>query len=212
MKKLYLMIFILSLMILACSTANLIPATSTPLPTVPFPTQTLPPTTTPTATVTPTQPPPTFTPIPTTLTPTATIVPATSTPPGQPTATVTTSGSVFDSVTLSGNLITWGQNCPASSVTITAHATSGLDIADVLLFVRLQSQSTGVTTRWSDGVSMHTDGAGTFTYRLLARGIPYSQDFQLAWVQYQLVATNSQNRIVGRTPVAINSITLSHCP
>ncbi len=223
MKKNYLLISILVLFVLACSTTDLLAPTATPLPTLPLPTETLPPTATPMPSLTPTQLPPTFTPVPT-LTATA------STPSTQaaPSATTTLQGSftpqasqtaappqgaVFDKLTTSGNMITWGLNCQETSVTFTAHAVNGYGITSVLLFTRLQSQSTGVTTRWSNGTDMHSDGAGMFTYSLSARGIPYYQEFQsVAWVQYQLVATDSQSRIVGRSDIVLNSITLTRCP
>ncbi len=224
-----LMISVVGLLVLACSTSDLIPATPFVAPTLPLPTETLPAAPTATASATPTQPiqptqtmepTATFTSVPTLIaagsSPTSTTSGAapTATAQSQPTATMTlAAGSVFTSVTASGNMITWGANCPNNSVTFAAQAVSGYNITSVLLFVRLQSQSTGVTTRWSNGTSMHTDGAGMFTYSLAARGIPYYQDFQsAAWVQYQLVATNLQNQIVGRSEIVSNGITLSRCP
>lgn len=220
MRKIHLMISILGLLILACSSTDLIPAVPTPVLTLPLPTETLSIVSTPTQAITPTQPTPTLTSLPTIIetTPTltgtpatATTVQATSTPQTQ--ITVTPEGPVFDKVTSSGNQLIWGQFCPANSITFTAHAVSGFDITSVLLFTRLQSKTTGVTTRWSNGISMHTDGAGTFTYALSVKGIPYYQDFQsAAWIQYQLVATNSMNQIVERTQIDLNSITLARCP
>ena len=211
MRKINLMISVLGLLILACSSTDLI-STAPPTPSpAPLPTEALSAASTPTEVLVPTLPPPTFTSMPTATDtaspPTATLV-ATSTSPIQ----LTPQGPVFDSVTVSGNQINWGENCPANSVTVTAHTASGFNVTSVLLFTRLQGQTRDVTTRWSSGVSMHTAGGGTFTYDLSAKGIQYSQDFKLAWVQYQLVATNSQRQVVERTQPDLNSITLAHCP
>jgi hypothetical protein len=220
MRKIDLMIFILGLLVLACSSTTLFPAAATPPPpatAVPLPTETLPVASAPMPSLAPTEEPPaTFTITPTfietaTVAPTNTTVSLITVQPTSPTQP-TPQGPVFASVTISGTQINWGRFCAANSVTVIAQVASGYDVTSVLLFTRLQSQIRAFPTPWNDPITMHNDGLGTFTYDLAERGIPHSDEFQLAWVQYQFVATNSQDQEVGRTQVYHNNLTISQCP
>ena len=222
MRKINLMIFILSLLVLACSSTTLFPATPTPLPpatAVPLPTETLPVASAPMPSLAPTEEPsPTFTVTPTsgetaTVAPTETTVSLNTI---QPTSTSqiqpTPQGPVFESVMTSGTQIYWGRSCTANFVTFTAQVASGFDVASVQLFIRLQSQIRILPAPWNTPLTMHNDGLGTFTYDLAARGITHFDEFQVAWVQYQLVAVNSQKQVVGRTQVYPNNLTITQCP
>ena len=224
MRKIDLMVFILALLVVSCSSSTLFPTAPTPLPPateVPLPTETLPvASSTPMPSFTPTEPPATFTTTPmpmdtATVAPTNTTVSLTTV---QPTSTSTSQiqptpqGPVFESVMTSGNQIYWGRSCSANSVTFTAQVASGFDVASVYLFIRLQSQIRILPAPWNTPLTMHNAGLGTFTYDLAARGITHFDEFQLAWVQYQLVAENSQNQEVGRTQVYHNNLTISQCP
>jgi hypothetical protein len=223
MRKIGLMIFILSLLVVACSSTTLFPAASTPLPpatAVPLPTETPPIASAPMPSITPTETQPTFTTTPTfmetaTVAPTNTTVSLTTV---QPTSTSTSQiqptpqGPVFESVMTSGTQIYWGHSCTANSVTFTAQVASGFDVASVYLSIRLQSKIRILPAPWNIPITMHNDGLGTFTYDLAARGITHFDEFQLAWVQYQLIAENSQNHEVGRTQVYPNNLTITQCP
>ena len=229
MRKIHLILSLLGLLAVACSTTSLIPATptllvpvvplptETPLPPTPLPTETLALTFTPIPSITPTQPTPTFTGLPAgtntgsplmqTMAPLSTIQ-MTSTPLIQPTP----QGPVFQSVTTSTAQIQWGDTCEANPITVTAQVASGFNVDSVLLFVRLQSQNGNVTTAWNKALSMHNDGLGTFTYDLSIKVLKYYQDYNNAWVQYQLVAYNVQQSEVGRTQIYLNNLTISRCP
>jgi hypothetical protein len=223
MRKIDLMIFIPALLVVACSSSTLFPTAPTTLPpatAVPLPTETLPVASAPMPSTTPTEPPPTFTVTPTfmetaSVAPTNTTVSLTTV---QPTYTSTSQiqptpqGPVFESVTVSGTQLNWGITCTANSVTFTAQVASGFDVASVELFIRLQSQIRILPAPWNSPITMHNDGLGTFTYDLTARGIKHFDEFQLAWVQYQLVAVNSQKQVVGRTQVYENNLTITQCP
>ena len=220
MRKIDLVICILGLLILACSSTSFLPTTPTPpLVVVPLSTEMPLVAASPTPSVAPTQVPPTFTATSTfmetstvaltdTTVPTNITAQAASPSPTQPTP----QGPVFDIVTTSGTHINWGGSCAANSVTVTVQVANGFDVTSVLLFTRLLSQTEIIPTRWNAAISLHNDGLGTFTYDLAARGIAHSQEFQAAWVQYQLVAVNSQNQIVGRTQIYLNNLTVSICP
>jgi len=151
-----------------------------------------------------------------TLAPTNTTVSLTTT--AQPISTSTSQiqptpqGPVFESVMTSGTQIYWGRSCTPNSITFTAQVASGFDVASVQLFIQLQSQIRILPAPWNIPIAMHNDGLGTFTYDLAARGITHFDEFQLAWVQYQLVAVNSQKQVVGRTQVYQNNLTITQCP
>jgi hypothetical protein len=233
--KIYPVLSILVLLVLSCSTNSLIPATPTIFVPASLPTETLPPPTasptdtlaltdTPAPSITPTQSALTFTAAPTlsstdtALTGTIASLTNTVTATAQATATSTSQipptpqGPVFQSVTLSGSQLKWGNTCDTNVVSVTVQVTNGYGVTDVLLFVRLQAQSGLVTTLWDKAFEMHTAGLGTFTYDLSAPGIKYYQDFNTAWVQYQLVAYNVAQSEVGRTQVYANNLTLMRCP
>ncbi len=212
MGKIQLTLSILGLLVLACDSTILIPATPTIPAPVALPTDTLAATSTPTPSATPlpsTTPTmeasPTSTGTMVTLTLAATAATASQIP-------ATPQGPVFDSVTISATQMTWGAACPSSTVKFIAHAIPGFGVKVVLLFTRLQSQDGSTTTNWNSPTSMHSDGQGTFEYELAPRQIRFYQDFKLAWVQYQLVATNSQEQVVGRTDVYQNNLAISRCP
>lgn len=225
MKK-YHLIPILSLLVQACSYTILIPSTPTASAPNALPTETIFVTSTLTPSITPTQPTPTFTGTPTFIysgpTPTSTQTPLPTGTIGALVATQTTTISlqlfltpqspVFDSVKISGNQIIWGATCQANSIKVTSHIASGYSVTSVLLFTRLRDQTSGTTTDWNNGAIMDTDGRGTFTYDLSAKGIKYYKDFNIASVQYQLVATDARHQVVGRTQPYLNNLTIASCP
>jgi len=59
---------------------------------------------------------------------------------------------------------------------------------------------------------MHNDGLGTFTYDISTEVIMHYQDYNQAWIQYQLVAYNMEQQEVARTKVYENNLTLARCP
>jgi hypothetical protein len=106
----------------------------------------------------------------------------------------------------------WGGSCISNSIIFTAQVASGFNVNSVYLFTRLQSSNGNVSTVWSKPETLHNNGMGTFTYELSVEALQYYEDFNTAWVQYQLVAENYQTQIVGRTQVYANNVTVSHCP
>jgi hypothetical protein len=227
-KKCYLILSMLGSLALACATPSLIPATPTllvqavsqstetlPLPTS-VPTETPVPTSTSAPSVTPTELTPTIVSIPTwtsTAFPTGTVVSLATIIQVAPTSLIqpTPQGPVFESVTTSGTQINWGDTCDENLVTVTAQVASGFNVTSVLLFTRLQSQNGNNTTGWNNAISMHDDGFGTYTYDLSTKVLRYYQDFNMAWVQYQLVATNIQQKEAGRTQIYLNSLLIKRC-
>ncbi len=229
MKKIHLILSILALLVVACSTTSLLPAAaptvSAPasLPTethsapVILPTETPPFTSTSTTLITPTQSTPILTSSPaftsTASTPNETMPPLTTTVQAASTQTPSTpQGPAFASVAISATQMNWGDTCDTNSVTITAQASSAYNITSMLLFTRLQSLNGNVPTVWNKAVSMHNDGLGTFTYDISTEVIMHYQDYNQAWIQYQLVAYNMEQQEVARTKVYENNLTLARCP
>jgi hypothetical protein len=215
---------ILGLFALACAYTILLPATPAPIAS---PTYTVFNTSTLTPTITPTQPTPTFTSTPTyiylgpTEGPTETPQPTVSAAPlltVQATSTgisqfqLASQSPVFDAISISGTRIVWGASCTATSVTVSTHIAGDYKVTSVLLFTRLTDQTGATTTDWNNGAIMDNAGQGTFTYNLTANVIKHYKDFTTAWVQFQLVATNANGRVLGRTQIFSNNISIAQCP
>jgi hypothetical protein len=197
----------------------LFPPTSTPLPSL-----------TPTITTTPTRTPsPTNTPRPT---PTATIVRFPTQDPYLPTATfipipIVIGGSTitplpifvptsmaadsgFVSVAVSPNKIYWGI-CKSNKATIIARVSDSDEVWSVVIFVRVKSAREEDYTPWTTGDAMHDHRNGTYSYILRAVEINGHNHYKDSWVHFQLVATNVEGEVVGRTQIYTESIHLSPC-
>jgi len=105
----------------------------------------------------------------------------------------------------------WGDACNSTPITFTAQVENGYGVTSVLLFIRLQNRSGDVTTVWNKPFNMHDDGLGTYTYDVMPEVIKYYQQFNSAWIQYQLVAVNLSLQTVGRTQIYENNLALVHC-
>jgi hypothetical protein len=83
-------------------------------------------------------------------------------------------------------------------------------VTTVYLFFRLMSTKKDDTTPWS-GTVTDNNGNGTFTYLLRANLIPHRKDYMKAWYQFQFVAENEKEVIVGRSQIYLKSLTLEPC-
>ena len=176
-------------------------------------------TSTPTFTFTPTQPTPTFTSTPTligaktateTIAPSLTItpgVPPTQVPPDTPTPIPELNG--FSSIQLSASEF-YLKGCEPKGVKFTVQAADAARTAYVVLFVRFKSTATGVTSEWNS-ITMENLGNGTFTHTLTPSEMKAVDIFENPWVQYQLVATNNSDQIIGRTQVFGGNLSLKEC-
>lgn len=211
MKKIYFLL-IFAILLSSCSLA--------PAPAVP--TQTLAPTSSPVPTATPVTPTVTFTSTPTLVgqkTPTVTPIlevtstQATETPisltPTTPIATVEMKG--FVSVSISDQVFYRTADCPPASVKFTAQVADVKNTAFVLLLVRFKSKQTGATGEWADSITMQSAGLGTYTHDLIATEMKGLEYFVNAWVQYQFVATDSDAKVIGRTAIFSEQLTLLNC-
>jgi len=178
-------------------------------------------------TFTPTVPTPTFTSTPTlvgqkikTSTPVFTPTPLIFTPQGVtplPTTTPiilvpTVAMPGFISISVSDEAFYKGKDCLPASVKFTAQVADPANTAFVLLFVRFKSKQTGTTSEWTDSIAMQATGVpGTFVHELVPLEMKAAELFENAWVQYQLVATDSNSNKLGKTDIFSERLTLLEC-
>lgn len=175
-------------------------STSTQLPTrTPTPTRTLTPTPPSTSTLIPAAP--TFTPFLLFNTEATGFAPI-------PTSYAPLGG--FESVTNSNGKIFY-DICQPNFTKLIVKVEYPDEIVNVYFFFRLESvKKPGDTTKWY-GTITDNDGAGYFIYTLRARNIPERRNFLRAWVQYQFVAENKNQELVGRTQVYTRTLMLEAC-
>jgi hypothetical protein len=82
----------------------------------------------------------------------------------------------------------------------------------VLLFMRLQDKYSWLGSDWFGGAIMNTDSNKTvYTYTITKDNITNYQDFDEAWLQYQIVAADRYRKVLGRSLVYQDKITILHC-
>lgn len=222
MKKLVFMIVVISVLS-GCTGLPSIPFLQTaapgagsPQPTVtPFaldPTNTpdlfvlntLPPTTTPsTGTPLVTETPfPTFT---------ATIRPTITLEPIDP-MFFTPSPNLFLLVQRSTDQLVWGSTCEgARSIRFTASVQYVIRLRYVTLWYRLQDKYSGRHTEWGGGAILADNDRGSYYYTLDLSQIQRYRYYEDAWFQYQLVASTATQKVLGRSVVSRNEVSLTHC-
>jgi hypothetical protein len=173
-------------------------------PTVPTPTYTLTPTMVGLKTKTPTLD---FTPTQLLLTPLdMTVLPSTT--PISLVTQVPMEG--FISIALSDEVFYKGKDCQPVSVKFTAQVADPINTRFVVLFVRFKSRQSGATSEWTS-ITMQGSGVGTYSHDLVPTEMKALDFFENAWVQYQLVATDSNSKEVGRTDTFSERLTLLEC-
>jgi hypothetical protein len=100
-------------------------------------------------------------------------------------------------------------SCGSNQVTIQVQAT-GPNLSGVLLFLNLQDQSSGEATGWDGGNAMTPSGGGLFTRTVNSSSLAGAESMSEAWLLYQFVATDSANKIIGRSAV-YSDIALTSC-
>ena len=220
------MFFLLSVSLLSgCSGLPIsIPFLQTPAPTAsPKPTATpfsLPPTNTPnlfvintaepSATLAPgeTQLPAINTPLPTY---TATVRPTITLEPIDP-SLFTPSPNIFLSVAKSTVQVVWGSTCQGEhTIRFTAQVMPVKRLRFVTLWYRLQDKYSGRHTNWGGGAILSDNDQGTYFYNLQLEQIRHYRNFEDAWFQYQLVASTVTRKVLGRSVVSLNEVSVTHC-
>ena len=119
----------------------------------------------------------------------------------------------FLAVLISNNVLYWNAGpCMPRSVKFAAFVTDLLNTDKVLLFMRLrEKRNTLNITDWGGGAIMLRADNGSFTYTVTPKNISKYYSFKDAWMEYQLVALNEDNLVVGRTQVYDRNISLVRC-
>jgi hypothetical protein len=204
MKNIFVIILILTLAQAACNLPQAIAAQTTPsLPTAVEVVAAIP--------ASATAPINTDTPSTGTSTPEATQAPAaalTETPTS--TATLTEPPSpvkLFSNVTLSAQVIS--PVCTPKTVHFEV-TPADTKTYSVVLFIRLHYKTLGDRTSWNEGFAMKPVG-GKFIYDLNASSVKDFNKYKdpVAWVQFQLVAMDSDGTIIGRSEVFTDKLTIS---
>jgi hypothetical protein len=201
------------LQLVATPTPQPPPQTSTPAPTVTLiPTQDLFATSTSTpVTFTPTETP--FLPEqPHTETPTA--LPTFGPPPDMESDSYfTPTNKGFLSVLISNNVIHWNAGpCMPRNVKISAFVEDPANTENVVLFLRLREKKNTLNiTEWGAGAIMVRGDNGSFNYDVHTWNIRRYYYYKDAWLEYQLVAVNRNQEIIGRTQIYDRNISLVRC-
>ena len=117
-------------------------------------------------------------------------------------------GTGFQAINVSSAVFYWGA-CDPTTTTLTATVTNPAQIDGLVLFMRVADKATGSTTGWDKGTSMAVVGPGVYSRTLNGVHMGVTRD---SWIQFQLVGTDSQNKIVARSPVYHDALSLSPCP
>ncbi len=124
----------------------------------------------------------------------------------------TPSPNIFQFVLRSTNQLVWGYTCDGDrSIMFTATVTPVRRLKYVLLFVRLQDKYSGRGTEWGAGAIMKDNDQGKYFYRLHLDQIEGYENFEDAWLQYQLVASTVGLTVLGRSVVDRTSVSVTHC-
>jgi CSLREA domain-containing protein len=98
--------------------------------------------------------------------------------------------------------IFYGRGCSPNQVRIGVEiAAPPKPVSYVLLFVRLFDPKTEAKSGWSEGLNMQASGENTYFYDLLAENVPEYADFPDAVLQYQFVAYDKAQEVIGRSEV-----------
>lgn len=127
-------------------------------------------------------------------------------------ALFTPSPNIFISVRRSTGLLVWGSTCEGSrSIQFIANVAPAKRLRYVTLWYRLQDKYSGRHTDWGGGAIFHDNDQGTYFYTLDLSQISSYRFYEDAWFQYQLVASTAAQKVLGRSIVSRNEVSLTHC-
>ena len=121
---------------------------------------------------------------------------------------------IFTSILVSTDTIRWGACGGAGpfEIKFTVRVVRPKGLYYVLLFMRLQDKYTYLSTDWFGGAIMNADkNKVVYTYTITKDNITTYQDFDEAWLQYQVVAADRYRNILGSSLVYQDKINIIHC-
>lgn len=124
----------------------------------------------------------------------------------------TPSPNIFLNVQRDTSQLVWGSNCAgARTIRFVTQIQPVRRLRYVTLWYRLQDKYSGRHTDWGGGAILSDNDQGTYFYTLDLSQIHRYRYFEDAWLQYQLVASTATERVLGRSVVSRNEISLTHC-
>ena len=142
---------------------------------------------------------------------TATIRPTITLEPVDP-IFFTPSPNLFLVVQRSTDQLVWGSTCEgARFIRFTASVQLVRRLRYVTLWYRLQDKYSSRHTDWGGGAIFNDNDQGLYFYTLELSQIQRYRYFEDAWLQYQLVASTATEKVLGRSVVSRNEVSLTHC-
>ena len=119
----------------------------------------------------------------------------------------------FLAVLVSNNAMYWNSGpCSPRNIKFSAFVEDQINTDQVLLFTRLREKSdTLLVTKWNAGALMVKEENGSFNYDIHTWNLRQYYYFINAWLEYQLVALNEANEVIGRTPIYDRNVSLVMC-
>ncbi len=119
----------------------------------------------------------------------------------------------FQAILTSGNTMYWNSGpCTPRNIKFSAFVEDQINTDQVLLFTRLREKSdTLLVTKWNAGALMVKEENGSFNYDIHTFNLRQYYYFINAWLEYQLVALNKDNEVIGRTPIYDRNVSLVMC-
>ena len=119
--------------------------------------------------------------------------------------------SIITSMSVSNDTLYWGYCDAPHYVDFDVRLVNTVRVKYVLLFMRLVDKQGRQSTAWGGGAILNKVDGGHYTYRVRPGNIVHYDEFDDAWIQYQIVVTTSSLRELGRTPVYREDLTLKWC-
>jgi hypothetical protein len=119
----------------------------------------------------------------------------------------------FLAVLVSNNIMYWNSGpCSPRNIKFSAFVEDQINTHQVLLFTRLREKSdTLLVTKWNSGALMVKAENGSFNYDIHTWNLRQYYYFINAWIEYQLVALDENNEVIGRTPIYDRNVSLALC-
>lgn len=122
-------------------------------------------------------------------------------------------GYGFLTILASSGVLYWNEGpCSPRTVKITAFVTDILVTHRVVLFTRLrEKKNTIYFTDWNSGAIMSQADNGSFYYDLTKDNLRRYIYYKDAWIEYQIVAFNDEEQVIGRTGIYDRSLSFVRC-
>ncbi len=119
----------------------------------------------------------------------------------------------FNGVLYSDPILYWNEGpCVTRRIKITAFVDDPARTDRVFLFLRLRDKKNTLNvSEWSAGAEMIKVEAGSFNYNVETHNLRRYYYFKEAWLEYELVAVNEKNEVIGRTALFDRNISLLMC-